>query len=140
MRAALRVLALLAALTAAAPALADGPLSPPEALARTQAHTVTLVDVRTPQEWRDTGIPAGATTVSWGRADFVDAMLNVVHGDRNAPLVLICRSGNRSGRAVAALRENGFSRVVDVAEGMSGSSAGPGWLARGLPVEPWRPN
>lgn len=33
-----------------------------------------------------------------------------------------------------ALSRYGYTRVYDVPEGMSGSRAGPGWLARGLPV------
>jgi hypothetical protein len=34
----------------------------------------------------------------------------------------------------ARLAEAGFTGIVDVPEGMLGSSAGPGWLARDLPV------
>jgi len=32
------------------------------------------------------------------------------------------------------LEKAGFTRIVDIPEGMLGSSAGPGWLARDLPV------
>jgi rhodanese-related sulfurtransferase len=34
-----------------------------------------------------------------------------------------------------ALRKAGFTQVYNIDEGMVGSSAGPGWIARGLPVE-----
>ena len=33
------------------------------------------------------------------------------------------------------LQANGFTRVFHVREGMAGSSAGPGWLKRGLPID-----
>ncbi len=35
-------------------------------------------------------------------------------GDRDAPVVVYCLSGNRSGRAAALLTEAGFTRVYDV--------------------------
>ncbi len=119
------------------PAGAGETLPAPEAAALAARKAVILVDVRTPVEWNDTGIPAGARTVSWGRPDFAERLLEVAGGDRNAPLVLICRTGNRSGKALAALRDNGFTQTRHVPEGMVGSAAGPGWLARGLPVEDW---
>ncbi|MGE5516242.1 MAG: rhodanese-like domain-containing protein [Bacteroidota bacterium] len=134
MRAVFKLLLLLTSLVLAVPANADDSMTAPEALALVQAHAVALVDVRTPAEWAETGIPAGAGTVSWGQPDFVPGILALTQGDRNAPLVLICRTGNRSVRALAALRENGFTQVRHVGEGMGGSAAGPGWLARGLPV------
>ncbi len=34
-----------------------------------------------------------------------------------------------------ALQEAGFTRVYNIKEGMAGCGAGPGWIARGLPVE-----
>lgn len=119
------------------PANARETLSAPEAAVLAERGEVILVDVRTPMEWNATGIPKGARTVTWGRPDFVDLMLEATGGDRDAPLALICRAGNRSGKALAALREAGFTWLRHVPEGMAGSAAGPGWLARGLPVEPW---
>lgn len=127
-------------LATAGAATAAESLSPPEAQALSAHHEAVLVDVRTPREWADTGIPAGAATATWGADDFLDRMLSLAHGDRTQPVVLICRTGNRSGRALAYLTAQGFTAVRHVPEGMAGSAAGPGWLARGLPVEDWRRN
>lgn len=138
MHAAFRLLAVAAALVLGLPAHAAEGVSPAEAVAQQRDHVAMLVDVRTPAEWAETGIPAGAQTISWGRPDFVANILALVQGNRDAPLVLICRTGKRSGKAVAALRDNGFTQVTHVAEGMAGSSAGPGWIARGLPLRPWQ--
>jgi len=33
------------------------------------------------------------------------------------------------------LTEAGFTQVYNVKEGMAGSAAGPGWIARGLPLQ-----
>lgn len=127
-------------LVLAGPARADESVAAPEAAALAAQRAIVLVDVRTPVEWGDTGIPAPAHTASWGQPDFAEQVLKIAQGDKHAPVVLICRTGNRSGRALAFLRDRGFSQVRHVAEGMAGSAAGPGWLARGLPVSDWPAN
>lgn len=48
--------------------------------------------------------------------------------DRSAPLVVICRSGNRSGRAAGALAAMGFGDVMNMAGGMLA------YAAAGLPI------
>ena len=53
----------------------------------------------------------------------------------NAPIALICRTGNRTTQVQRYLQSQGFTNVYNVKEGMAGSGAGPGWLKRGLPVE-----
>lgn len=128
---------MLCLLGLAAPARADEVISPAAAFTLAQSKAVTIIDVRTPVEWQDTGIPPGAIPISWGRADFTERVLAVVKGQRAAPIVLICRTGNRSSKALAHLRDQGFTNVSHVAEGMAGGPAGPGWIARGLPVTDW---
>jgi len=115
-------------------------VSPAEALNLSQSKAVTFIDVRTPVEWQDTGLPPGAAAISWGRADFAERVLALVKGDRNAAIVLICRTGNRSAKAMAYLRDQGFTNVRHVAEGMVGGPNGPGWIARGLPLVDWSGN
>ena len=51
----------------------------------------------------------------------------------------ILRQSLRSHRAMQILSSAGFSNLSNVAEGMEGSTYGPGWRRRGLPVSPWRP-
>ncbi|BAL26191.1 rhodanese-like domain-containing protein [Azoarcus sp. KH32C] len=114
-------------------------LTPAEAGARAKAGEVTLIDVRTPEEWRETGVAPNATRINLyhpeGPEGFAREVLKRVGGNRNAPIALVCRTGNRSGQAQRILGALGFSRVYNVREGMSGSTSGPGWIARGLPVE-----
>jgi rhodanese-related sulfurtransferase len=130
-------IALLLAASVAA-AQSDPKLPAADALAAAAAGKVRLIDIRTPREWRETGVAPGAARIDFyrGKDAFVMAVLGLVGGDRDAPIALICRTGNRTSRAQKLLRANGFTRVYDVSEGMAGSAAGAGWLARGLPVEP----
>jgi rhodanese-related sulfurtransferase len=129
--------ALVAALYLTAGAAAAGTtLTAPEALDKAQTGEITLIDVRTPPEWRQTGVASGALTIDMTRNTFVQEVLAAVQGDRSAPIVLICRTGNRTGFTQQALEKLGFTNVSHVAEGMAGSAAGPGWVRRGLPVEP----
>ena len=111
-----------------------------KALAGVKAGEMTLMDVRSPAEWRETGVPQGAKTVTIhdpnGMAGFVAAATRAVNGQKNKPIALICARGSRSSRAERALRTAGFSNIFNVREGMLGNSIdGPGWLHRKLPVE-----
>jgi rhodanese-related sulfurtransferase len=109
------------------------------ALDAARAGEMTIVDVRSPMEWRMTGIPEGALPVTihnpGGAQAFLEEIVAVVGGDRSRPIALICAGGARSGAARALLEANGFTDVHNLHEGMQGSRHGNGWLAEGLPVE-----
>ena len=135
-----------AVLSVAAPAspsaLQTGSIvSAPRGLAATAKGDITLVDVRSGQEWRQTGVATGAKRVTIhnpnGIKAFVAEMVKAVGGDKSRPVALICAAGVRSARAEKILVAAGFSNLQNVSEGMMGRpDAGPGWLKRGLPVTP----
>lgn len=114
-------------------------LSAAEAFALSQSGEITLVDIRRPEEWRQTGVAKGVKTINMlhpqGMAGFAREVYATVGNDLNAPIVLICRTGNRTARLQPILTEMGFTNVRHVPEGMIGSRSGPGWIGRGLPVE-----
>ena len=116
---------------------AEPDMNAPDALAAVQAGKVKLVDIRTPQEWRQTGVAPGAGRVDFylGPEHLLAGILQQAGGDKNAPIALICRTGSRTTHAQKFLQAQGFTHVLNVKEGMAGSAAGPGWLRRGLPVE-----
>ena len=120
-------------------ALANPDLTAPEAAAAVSAGKVTLIDIRTPPEWKETGVAKGAKLLNMlhpqGAPGFTNALLEQVKGDKNAPIALICRTGNRSTQVQRYLQSQGFTQVYNVKEGMAGSGAGPGWIKRSLPVE-----
>lgn len=143
---------LLALVWAAAPALVHaqvnaqvdsgaGVLDAPAALALSRAGGLTIVDVRSAGEWASTGVPEGAAEISLlfapgkPNGNFVADVLAALGDDRETPIALVCATGQRSAYARKLLLKNGFTRVYSIAEGMAGSSSGPGWLARGLPLE-----
>ncbi len=105
---------------------------------------LVVVDVRRPGEWAQTGVPLGAAEVSLfpspgtTNRNFIVEVLAAVGGDKSTPIATICATGVRSSMASEILRKNGFTAVYDISEGMFGSKTGPGWLRRGLPVEPCR--
>ncbi|MEQ6250150.1 rhodanese-like domain-containing protein [Sulfitobacter sp. HNIBRBA3233] len=109
-------------------------LSVTDAAAAARRGEITLIDIRRPDEWARTGIGRHAVPIDMRRADFTDALLRELDGDRSAALALICARGVRSRGLTKRLRAAGFDTVYDVPEGMLGSGAGPGWIGAGLPV------
>lgn len=79
-----------------------------------------LLDVREPDEWAEARI-AGSTHVPLGDLD--PAAVPV-----GRTVVAVCRSGNRSGRAAAALAAAGHD-VVNLTGGLTA------WARDGLPLE-----
>lgn len=111
-------------------------ITPDEAYAKALAGEIVLIDIRTPEEWAETGLPEVALTNDIYAADFIETLLAIRAQNPATPLALICRTGNRSARTAAQLYQAGLTDVIDVVEGMAGSPVGPGWQARGLPVRP----
>ena len=109
-------------------------LSAPDAARQTAAGETVLLDIRSRQEWAETGVADGAWPVSMHESDFgprLQAILGQFGPDRVA---LICATGGRTGYVTEILEQNGIAGVADVSEGMFGNGAAPGWVARGLPV------
>ncbi len=123
---------------AALPGRAEPDMPADQAYAAAQAGKLKLIDIRTPEEWRASGVAPAAGRVDYYRGPKVllQAVLQMVNGDRTAPIALICHVGVRTTRAQAFLRAQGFTQVYNINEGMAGNASGPGWLRRGLPVEP----
>ena len=104
----------------AAPA---GPIVPEEAEVAIREGSVQLVDVRHADE-HEAGHIAGDRHIPFDRLrDEVDTL------DREKPLLLYCRSGDRSGSAADALRASGWN-----ANSIEGGLLD--WVERGLPIEP----
>jgi sulfur-carrier protein adenylyltransferase/sulfurtransferase len=85
---------------------------------------VTLIDVRDPDEHREGYIEA-ATNVSRG---FLEFRIGSVAPDMNTPVVLYCQTGLRSMLSAKALKDLGYSNVVNLQGGYQR------WVQSGLPV------
>ncbi len=127
------------ALAATAAAGEGGVISAEAAAERATNGEIVVIDVRSPQEWRQTGVAKGARRVTihdpGGLPGFVEAMKAALGGDLKRPIAVICATGNRSTLARRLLARAGFTRVLNIKEGMLGGANGPGWIRRGLPVE-----
>lgn len=111
-------------------------ISATEAYARMQAGTLILIDLRTPPEWQETGVAKGAWPLDMTQRQFGGWLLAAIERNPNHQVAIICRTGNRSGRLMKLLAQNGITGVLDVAEGMAGGPRGTGWIPQGLPVVP----
>jgi rhodanese-related sulfurtransferase len=107
-----------------------------DAHTRALAGDVVLVDIRTPEEWATTGVPASGHTVTMHQAGpaFVAGLKQAMGGDTTKSLAIICNSGNRTSNIYADLQRAGFTNLINVAEGMGGGPFGQGWLKAGLPL------
>lgn len=68
-----------------------------------------LIDVRTPQEFSQGHID-GAINVPW---EETGALMSAIGSDKHRPVVVYCRSGNRSGKAKAVLEKQGYTDVFN---------------------------
>lgn len=118
----------------------DGEISAADAYALVQEGKVTLIDIRRPEEWRQTGVAQGAVRINMlhpkGLQGFAQEVYNLVGGDLNAPIVLICRTGSRTSRLQPVLTQAGFTNVKHIPEGTLGNRTTPGWIPQGLPIDP----
>lgn len=109
-------------------------IDPPTAYKLAQSGAITLLDIRRPDEWAKTGSGQGAHKLDMRTKDFITALDILLSGDKTKPVALICARGVRSNRMSEKLKKAGFSKIIDVPEGMLGSKAGPGWIKRKLPL------
>lgn len=94
-----------------------------------QNDNAVIVDVRNPDEWAMTGVPAGAQLIplpqfeSRGPAEL----------PRDKDIYVICNSGNRSRVASQILIDAGFATVFNIDGGIQA------WMSNGFPTERYTP-
>ena len=74
------------------------------------AHDVVLVDVRTPEEYR-AGHKEGALNIP---VDEVEQLAPQLLPDKNAVILLYCRTGKRADKAMESLRKMGYSHLENL--------------------------
>lgn len=83
-----------------------------------------MIDVRTPGEYAG-GHLEGAVLLDLNSGAFAAAIPSL---EPDAEYVVYCRSGNRSGQAVAMMEQAGFANVTDL------GGVGDAAAATGLPI------
>jgi rhodanese-related sulfurtransferase len=108
--------------------MSDGADATPKEISRAEAREMLdsgaqLVDVRADHEW-ETGHLPGAVHIP-----LPELPARVAEIDKDRPVILYCRGGNRSTMATVALGEAGYD-AAKLSEGATG------WEEEGLPFEP----
>src|SRR3989449_6937028 len=99
--------------------------APDVAARRARENTLHIVDVREQHEW-DAGHIGGAEHIPLAR---IEQEIPKRFPEKNAPLVMHCRSGVRSAKAAYALKQLGYTNVSSMAGGIIA------WEEAGLPIE-----
>lgn len=105
-------------------------------LARLSAAGVPIIDIRTVAEWQQSGVVQGSRLITYvderGRVDAPAWLVKVQAVARpDQPVIVICRSGNRTRAASRLLSEQaGYRKVYNVKDGMRA------WVQEGRPVTP----
>ena len=84
-----------------------------------------LLDVRTTAEWEQDGHLENATLIP--HSDLEDREAELPE-DKDALILLYCRSGNRSQDAAKTLLDLGFTNLIELESGING------WKSAGMPV------
>lgn len=83
-----------------------------------------IVDIREADEYAASHIPGSLlvprgileTSCDWGYSDTIPALAQA----RNQPVVLVCRSGNRTALAALTLQQMGYQQVFSMKTGVRG--------------------
>lgn len=124
-------------------------LTPQESWELLQQNTsAVLVDVRTQMEHAYVGHPIGAVHIPWKEAPSWEINPNFVADVKklapscDAPILLLCRSGQRSLSAARTLEDAGYKHLVNIIDGFEGAldphkhrGLLGGWRFCGLPWE-----
>jgi len=97
----------------------------PEELQALQQQGALVVDIRTPEEWKSTGIIAGSRKLmyfdrngAYDRDAWLSQLKTLVRKP-DQPVVLVCRSGNRSGTVGKELAaQPGFGTIYHLEKGL----------------------
>ena len=85
-----------------------------------------LLDTRTQPEWEQDGHLSNATLVPH---DELEQRQDELPADKDATVLVYCRSGNRSQEAAQTLLDLGYTNIVELNSGING------WKDAGYPVE-----
>jgi rhodanese-related sulfurtransferase len=103
---------------------AGGGVGTAEAVRLINREKGVLIDVCEPSEFA-AGHAVGARNIPLGSIDGSKDL----PGNKTLPLVLLCASGARAGRAAALLRKAGYAQATAVTGGLAA------WREAGLPVD-----
>lgn len=90
-----------------------------------QEKRVTVIDVRTPEEFKE-GHISGAKNINVASDDF-EARLSSL--EKNQPVLVHCKAGGRSSKSLATFKKLGFTNIYHLSGGILD------WEDAGQPLE-----
>jgi len=107
----------------------------PDELVKLQKQGVPVIDIRTPMEWKQTGIIKGAHKMMFftpqGNADVANWFFELGHlvKDKKEPFIIYCAHANRTKALGQGLTQMGFENVYELKDGIEN-----GWIKAGRPI------
>ena len=89
-------------------------VTPEEMKELSQMDGVQLVDVRTPEEFKE-GHIKGFQNIDFSSETFKEDLEKL---DKTQPVIVYCKSGNRSGKSCKIMKEKGFVKIYDLEGGI----------------------
>jgi rhodanese-related sulfurtransferase len=91
-----------------------------------------IVDIRRPEEWKQTGVVDGSILLTaFGQRGLVKSFPDEFgkQVEKDEPVILICRTGNRTAAISQALSEQlGYEKIINVTDGITR------WIKEGNPI------
>ena len=103
-----------------------------ETFEKLQVQGLPVIDIRTPQEWEDTGIIKGAHTITFfneqGQPLLINWFFQIGHllKDKNEPFIIYCAHASRSKILGKGLIDMGFKNIYELKDGIEN-----GWINKG---------
>lgn len=114
-----------------------GLLSPEQVVEMQKSQHALVVDVRTEQEWQATGVIADSVKLQGfdanGKFDQEKWLSDLKQAQTSAdqPVILVCRSGNRSGKIGEVMtKQLGMNNIYHLTHGITS------WSSSGYPLSP----
>lgn len=100
-------------------------VTPEEMQELTQLEDVQLIDVRTPEEYKE-GHIVNSQNIDYYSENFENEIQEL---DKTKPVILYCKSGTRSGKCVDKMKDAGFVKIYDLDGGITK------WKFKGYDIE-----
>ncbi|WP_299337065.1 rhodanese-like domain-containing protein [uncultured Psychroserpens sp.] len=103
-------------------------VSPEEIDSLLELEDVQLVDVRTPEEYKE-GFIKHSQNIDFRSSTFDE---DIVKLDKTKPVIVYCKSGKRSAQCSKKLKEAGFVKIYDLKGGITQ------WKFKGYEIETYQ--
>jgi len=102
------------------------PISPEQAVPILNKQNAMIIDVREDKELAQTGVITDTIHIPLQKIQATE--LSSLGGDTSKPVIVVCRTGNRSSMACGRLKKLGFTQIYNLKGGITS------WKKSGYPL------